>query len=104
LMVVGLPILANTAVFGAVLNLDRALILWLVPDGARALGLYSIALLGTNWSLDLAGRIATVIYPYFQTTLGRTRDPEEVPRQAMRATEAQAPLLVAGSAVAYLGG
>src|SRR5207248_1737118 len=32
LLRVGLPILANTAAFGAVLNLDRVLILWRVPD------------------------------------------------------------------------
>jgi O-antigen/teichoic acid export membrane protein len=102
LMIVGLPILANTAAFGAVLNLDRALILWLVPDGDRAAGLYTIALMGTSWSLDAAGRIVTVLYTYFQTTLGRTNDPVEVARQAARATEAQAPLLCAGAAVAYV--
>ena len=104
LMAKGLPILANTAVFGAVLNLDRVLIAWRVPDGERALGLYSIALMGTSWSLDLAGRIVTVLYTYFQTTLGRTRDPVEVARQAIRATEYQAPLLALGSAVAFLAG
>lgn len=102
LMAKGLPILANTAVFGAVMNLDRVLILWRLPDGERAAGLYAtMALMGTGWSLDLAGRIVTVLYPYFQTTLGRTRDPAEVARQAIRATEIQAPLLAAGSAVAY---
>jgi len=104
LMRVGLPILANTAVFGAVLNLDRVVILWRIPNGAFEAGLYTIALLGTSWSLDLAGRIVTVMYTYFQTTLGRTRDPIEVARQAVRVTEAQAPLLAAGSAVAYLVG
>ena len=104
LMRVGLPILANTAAFGAVLSLDRALILWRVPDGDRAAGLYTIAIMGTSWSLDLAGRIVTVMYTYFQSTLGRTRDPAEVARQALRATEAQAPLLASGSAVAYLVG
>ena len=104
LMKVGLPILANTAAFGAVLSLDRVLILWRVPDGDRAVGLYTIAIMGTSWSLDLAGRIVTVMYTYFQTTLGRTRDPAEVARQALRATEAQAPLLAGGSAVAYLVG
>lgn len=104
LMVVGLPILANTALFGAVLNLDRALILWRIPDGARAAGLYSIAIMGTSWSLDLAGRIVLVMYTAFQTTLGRTRDLVEVARQAAKATEAQAPLLAAGSAVAYVVG
>src|SRR5262249_46475612 len=36
LMRTGLPILANTAIFGAVLNLDRVLILWRVADGTRA--------------------------------------------------------------------
>ncbi len=60
--------------------------------------------MGTSWSLDLAGRIVTVMYTYFQTTLGRTSDPAEVARQALRATEAQAPLLASGSAVAYLVG
>lgn len=104
LMRVGLPILANTAVFGAVLNLDRALILWLLPDGERAVGLFSIAVMGTSWGLDLAGRIAIVMYTYFQTTLGRTRDEVEVARQASRTVEAQAPVLAAGGAIAYLVG
>jgi O-antigen/teichoic acid export membrane protein len=100
----GLPILANTAVFGAVLNLDRVLILGCLPDGARAVGLYSIAILGTSWSLDLAGRVVLVLYTSFQTTLGRTNDPAEVAIQAASATEAVAPALAAGSAVAYLAG
>jgi O-antigen/teichoic acid export membrane protein len=105
LMKTGLPILANTAVFGAVMNLDRVVILWRVPDGERALGLYAtMALMGTGWSLDLAGRIVTVLYPYFQTTLGRTGDASEVARRALRATEFQAPLLAVGSAVAYFAG
>jgi O-antigen/teichoic acid export membrane protein len=104
LMRVGLPILANTAVFGAVLNLDRVVILWRVPEGARAAGLYSIALMGTSWCLDLAGRIVLVMYTSFQTTLGRTGDRREVGRQAVRASEAQAIPLAAGSAVAYLAG
>jgi O-antigen/teichoic acid export membrane protein len=104
LMKVGLPILANTAAFGAVLSLDRVLILWRVADPDRALGLYTIAIMGTSWSLDLAGRIVTVMYTYFQTTLGRTKDEAEVARQAIRATEGQAPLLASGCAVAYLVG
>jgi O-antigen/teichoic acid export membrane protein len=104
LMIVGLPILANTAVFGAVLNLDRVLILWLVPDGDRAAGLYTIALMGTSWSLDVAGRIVTVLYTYFQSTLGRTGDILAVARQAAVASRAQAPLLAAGGAVAYVVG
>ena len=102
LMGVGLPILANTAAFGAVLCLDRALILALVPNGEHEAGLYTIALMGTSWSLDLAGRIVLVLYTYFQTTLGRTGDPVEVARQALRATEAQGPPLAAGGAVAYV--
>jgi O-antigen/teichoic acid export membrane protein len=101
---VGLPILANSAAFGAVMSADRVVILGMLPDGERALGLYSIAIMGTSWSLDLAGRIVLVMYTYFQTTLGRTKDPAEVARQAARVTEAQAPLLAAGSAVAYLAG
>jgi O-antigen/teichoic acid export membrane protein len=104
LMRVGLPILANTAVFGAVLSLDRVLILWRVPDGTRAAGLYTIALMGTSWSLDLAGRIVLVMYTAFQTTLGRTGDRLEVARQAVLATEGQVAPLAAGSAVAYLFG
>jgi O-antigen/teichoic acid export membrane protein len=104
LMREGLPILANTAVFGAVVGLDRVLILWRVPDGDRAMGLYSVAIMGTSWALDLAGRVVLVLYTTFQTTLGRTSDPVAVARQAARATEAQAPVLLAGSAVAYLVG
>jgi O-antigen/teichoic acid export membrane protein len=104
LMKVGLPILANTAVFGAVQWVDRALILGRVPDGARAVGLYSVALMGTTWAFDLAGRFVFVAYTAFQTTLGRTGDPSEVARLAARATEAQAPVLLAGSALAYLAG
>ena len=104
LMRVGLPILANTVAFGVVLHLAKALILRFVPDGARAVGYYSVALMGTGWGLDLAGRIAIVMYTYFQTTLGRTNDPSAVAFQAVRTTEAQAPLLAAGGAVAYLCG
>jgi len=104
LLRLGLPILANTAAFGAVLSLHRVLILWRVADGARALGLYTIALMGTSWSLDLAGRIVLVMYTSFQTTLGRTGDRVAVARQAAEATEAQATPLAAGSAVAYLVG
>jgi O-antigen/teichoic acid export membrane protein len=101
LMKTGLPILANTAAFGALLNLDRALILWRVPDGARAAGLYTIAILGTGWSLDLAGRIVLVLYTSFQTALGRTGDPAEVVLLDARATEAQAAPLAAGAAWAF---
>jgi O-antigen/teichoic acid export membrane protein len=104
LMRVGLPILANTAVFGAVLNVDRVLIFWRVADGARAVGLYSIAILGTSWSLDLAGRLVLVLYPSLQTTLGRTGDRVAVARQAALTTEVQATPLAAGSAVAYVVG
>ena len=104
LMRQGLPILANTAVFGMVLNLDRVVILWRLADPERMAGLYTIALMGTSWSYDAAGRIVTVAYTYFQTTLGRTNDPREVARLAMLATEAQAPVLFFGSAVAALAG
>ncbi|HWE35823.1 MAG TPA: oligosaccharide flippase family protein, partial [Isosphaeraceae bacterium] len=104
LMRVGLPILANTAVFGALLNVDSALIVWLMPDGPYWTGVFTIALMGTSWGLDLAGRIALVMYTYFQTTMGRTRDPVAVARQAARVVEAQAPVLAAGGSVAYLVG
>lgn len=104
LLRIGVPILVNTAVFGAILSLDRMLILWRIPDGDRAAGLYTIALLGTNWSLDLAGRLVLVAYNRFQTTLGRTSDPAAVALQAMRACEAQTPVLLAGSAVAFVVG
>lgn len=102
LMLVGLPILANTAAFGAVLNLDRVILLAVVPDGARAAGLYTVALMGTSWSLDVAGRVVTVLATHFLTTLGRSGDAREVARAAMRATEAQAPILAAGGAIAYV--
>jgi O-antigen/teichoic acid export membrane protein len=102
MMVEGLPILANTAVFGALLSLDRVLILWRVPNGEHAAGLYTIAIMGTSWSLDLAGRLVLVAYTAFQTTLGRTNDPVAVAKQAAKAIEVQAPVLLAGSAVAYV--
>jgi O-antigen/teichoic acid export membrane protein len=104
LMKLGMPIWANTGLYFAVLNLDRGLILWLVPDGEYAAGLYTIALMGTGWSLDLAGRVALVMYTYFQSTLGRTNDPTQVAHEAARTAEAQAPVLGAGAAVAYLVG
>jgi len=104
LFVVGMPILANTAVFAAVLSLDRVIILGRLSHGEHALGLYSIAVLGTSWSLDLAGRIVLVLYNAFQTTLGRTSDPAKVAILAAKATESQAPVLLAGSAIAYLVG
>ena len=52
LMRQGLPILANTAVFGMVVNLDRIVILWRLADPERMAGLYTIALMGTSWSYD----------------------------------------------------
>ena len=102
LMVVGLPILANTAAFGAILALDRVILLAMVPDGERAAGLYSVALMGTSWSLDLAGRVVTALSTHFLTTLGRSGRPIDVAHQAIRATEAQAPILAAGGAIAYV--
>ena len=104
LMRTGLPILANTATLAAVLSLDRVLILARVPDGDRAAGLYTVAIMGTSWSLDLAGRVVAVLYTSFQTTLGQTDDPRAVARQALRATEAQATILAIGSSIAYLVG
>ena len=41
--------------------------------------------MGTGWSLDLAGRIVLVMDTAFKTTLGRTRAPVEVTRQAVQA-------------------
>ncbi len=91
LLRVGLPILANTAVFSAVLSVDSVLILARVPEGKHALGLYSIALMGTGWALDLSGRLVLVLYNSFQTTLGRTGDAVAVARESCRATECRPP-------------
>lgn len=102
LMRVGLPIFLSTASFAALSSLDRILILGHLPDGERALGLYSIALLGTNWTLDAAGRIGMVLYPHFQSTLGRTGDPAAVALAAARAVELQVPLITTGAAMTYL--
>lgn len=104
LMGIGLPILANTAAFGFIIGIDRVLILSLVPDGARAAGLYSVALLGTNWSLDLAGRVVLVLYPFFQAALGRTGDPLAVARQAAKASEYLAAVLAIAGALAFVFG
>jgi O-antigen/teichoic acid export membrane protein len=104
LMGVGLPIFATTAAFGMLASLDRLLILWLLPDGARALGLYSVALLATGWGWDLAGRVGTVLYPHFQTTMGRTGSAGAVLRQAARAGEVMSPVLSICGALAYVAG
>jgi O-antigen/teichoic acid export membrane protein len=104
LMATGLPILANTVAFGCVLGLDRAVILTTFPEGERAAGLYSVALLGTSWCLDLAGRVVLVLYTYFQVTFGRDDDPARVAEQAGRATEAQAAVLAPLAAAAFVIG
>ena len=104
LMRVGLPILANTAAFAFLLSLDRILILARMPDGERAAGLYLIAIMGTSWSLDLAGRIVLVLYNMFQTTMGRTNEPTEVIRQSIAANEIQATILLSGAGIAYVIG
>jgi O-antigen/teichoic acid export membrane protein len=101
---VGLPIFANTALFGAVMSLDRVLILTRLPDGARAAGLYSAALLATGWSLDIAGRIATVLDPHFRVTLGRGGSVSNVIDAANRASRAQAPALFLLSLVVFAVG
>lgn len=104
LMRVGLPIFATTAAFGTLASLDRLLVLWLLPEGARALGLYSVALLAAGWGLDLAGRVGTVLYPHFQTTMGRTGQVDRVLRQAAGAAEVMAPVLSAAGALAFVAG
>ncbi|WP_315852055.1 lipopolysaccharide biosynthesis protein [Tautonia rosea] len=98
----GLPILVNSAAFAGLLSLDRVLILSIAPNGTEAAGYYAIALMGTGWTMDLAGRIASVMYTYFQTTIGRTQDVVAVAKQAARVVEAMVPPLAAGSAVAYV--
>lgn len=98
----GLPILLNTAAFGCVLGIDRFVILTQVENSELAVGLYSIAVLGTSWCLDLSGRVVLVLYPYLQTELGRTEDPVHVSRRAARSTEVLAPLLAAGASAAYV--
>jgi O-antigen/teichoic acid export membrane protein len=90
LLKVGLPILANTTAFAAVSSFDRGLILGRLPDGERLAGLYTVAILGTNWSVDLAGRVVHVLYLDFQRVLGKSGDVAEVARRARRATEIQA--------------
>jgi O-antigen/teichoic acid export membrane protein len=104
LMRVGLPIFATTAAFGTLASLDRLLVLWLLPDGARALGLYSVALLAAGWGLDVAGRVGTVLYPHFQTTMGRTGQADRVLKQAAVAAEVMAPVLSAAGALAFVAG
>lgn len=104
LMWVGLPILANTAVFAAVMSVDRVVLLNFVADGERAAGLYSVALLGAGWSMDAAGRVVTVLYTHFQTTLGETRDEAAVARQAFAATNAQVPWYAAIGLLVSLAG
>jgi O-antigen/teichoic acid export membrane protein len=102
LLRVGVPILANTVAFGCILGLDRVLIFAVLPEAERAVGLYSIALLGSSWCLDLAGRVVLVLYPHFQNTYGRTDDVRTVAGQAARATEIQAVFLSTLAAFAFI--
>jgi O-antigen/teichoic acid export membrane protein len=104
LMRLGMPILANTAAFGCVLGWDRFVVLSLADDGERLAGLYSVAWMGTAWSLDLAGRITLVLQPYYRAELGRTEDPKRVALRAAQAAEVIAPVLIGLSAVAYVVG
>jgi len=104
LMVSGLPILANSVAFGWMIGLDRAVILAVLPDPEQALGLYSVALLGTSWCQDVATRVVLVLYTHFQTTFGRDRDPARVAELAARATESLAAVLAPLAAVAFLIG
>jgi O-antigen/teichoic acid export membrane protein len=104
LMGVGLPIFATTAAFGLLASVDRVLVLWLLPDGARAAGLYSVALLASGWGLDLAGRVGTVLAPHFRATLGRTGCEADVLRQAAAAGRALAPVLAFCGALAAVAG
>src|SRR5262249_42040860 len=92
LMRVGLPILSNTAAFAAALSTRGAWTRGLAPEGDPAAGLSTIALLGTGWSLALAGRPATVLSPSSQTTLGRSDDRRAVALRAARAAESLAPV------------
>jgi O-antigen/teichoic acid export membrane protein len=102
LMLVGLPILANTAALGCVLGLDRALLLALAPDGERAAGLYSAAVLGTGWCLDLAGRVALVLYPHDQVEHAERRDERAVAARVLDATSWLAALLAPLAALAWV--
>lgn len=101
----GLPIFVCTALFGAFTAADRVLVLWLLPEGTRAAGLYAVALLGASWAPDLAGRVVTVLDPHFQTLIGAQGGRSGgAARVAVQSTEALAALLGIGTAMAYLVG
>ena len=104
LMRTGLPILANAIVFGAIIGLDRGVILVFFAEGERSVGLYSVAVLGTSWCMDLAGRVVLVLYTHFQTTYGISSSPRQVAEQAVQASEFQASLLAPLSGAAYIVG
>jgi O-antigen/teichoic acid export membrane protein len=100
----GLPIVLSAAVWGAMIGLDRVFILHLSPEKARAAGLYTVAILGTSWSLDLAGRLALVLHPHFLSTLGRSGNDREIAVDAARTTELLAAALAILGAFTYLFG
>jgi O-antigen/teichoic acid export membrane protein len=101
----GLPIFVCTALLGALASVDRVIVLWLIPDGTRAAGLYAVMLLATSWAPDLAGRVVTVLDPHFQATLGRSGgQAQPLGFEARRATELLAAVLGLGSAGALLIG
>ncbi len=100
----GLPIWIHTLLFGLTLGVDRYVILGVLPNGTEVAGLYSVAILGTSWAQDVTGRLATVLYPALQATIGRTGDRRESAQRALQATEAQVvPLIVCGSWAYFLG-
>ena len=104
LMRSGLPILANSVAFGWMLGLDRGVILAVLPDPEQALGLYSVALLGTSWCQDVSTRVVLVLYTHFQTSFGRHGNSVQVAEQAARATETLAVVLAPLAGVAFLVG
>jgi O-antigen/teichoic acid export membrane protein len=71
----------------ALRSVDQVVIVSMLPDGARQLGLYSIATVMAAWAFDQANLIANVIYPRLGETLGRTSDPTDVHRLGLRTAE-----------------
>lgn len=82
----GIPILAANSAWNLLGTLDRAMILAWMSDGTTQAGYYSLAVLATNWSSDIGGRFALVLYPHYRFDVGKGKSPERLLIDAERAS------------------
>lgn len=101
LALAGLPILAANSTWAMLSTLDRALILTHMQDGSLQAGYYSLAILATNWTSDVGGRVAMVLYPHYQMDVGKGATQSEILAHAEQAAMAMLMILTALSLIAF---